>query len=97
MKIPRTLSSMWLHALVIATVVLQLVNFWVLSQGYLRAAYYMLIVIYTGLMAVEVALATRDPSGQWSVGLYLLVDIWAVSMAIRGLLRLNEKEGSNGR
>jgi len=81
---------MLLHALVITTVVLQLVNFWILSQGYWRTAYYMIIAIYTGLMAVEVALATRDPSG-----LYLLVDIWAVSMAIRGLLRLDEKESKS--
>lgn len=85
----------WFHVLTITTVVLQIVNFWVLSQGKLKTSYYLLLVIYTGLIAVELTLALRDSADQWSVGLYVLVDIWAVTMAAKGIHRIKQTEAGS--
>lgn len=84
----------WFHTLTISTVILQLINFWVLSQGRLKLSYYLLLLIYTGLVAVELTLALRDTTDQWSVGLYVVVDAWAVAMALKGLHRIRKTEAA---
>jgi len=84
----------WFHALTITTVVLQLINFWILSQGKLKTSYYLLLVIYISLIVVELTIAFRDTAGQWSVGLYVLVDAWAIAMAIVGIRRINKTEAA---
>lgn len=86
----------WFHSLIVATVLLQFVNFWVLSQGKLKLSYYLLLVIYSGLVVVEVTLALRDSADQWSVGLYVLVDLWAIAMAASGLRRMRKTQASRG-
>jgi hypothetical protein len=82
---------MWLHLLILTTVILQLINFWILSQGKLETSFKLLLVIYSGLIVVELALAARDLATQWSVALYVIVDAWAILMALRGLKRLKNK------
>jgi len=84
----------WFHALTITTVILQLINFWILAQGKLKTSYYLLLAIYISLIVVELTLALRDTAGQWSVGLYVLVDAWAIAMAILGIRRINKAEAA---
>lgn len=54
----------------------------------MRQSYYLMILIYLGYIVVESYLAIRD-SYQWSVGLFVAVDVWAILMAIKGLKSLN--------
>lgn len=73
---------------VVITVALQALNFYWLSKG--RISYRLMIAIYLGFGTVEAWLAARDPF-QFSVMLFVALDLWAILMAYKGLLKEREQ------
>lgn len=72
--------------MVILTVGLQVCAHWFLSRGSLKIVYILNIFVYLCYAAMEVILSVNDPT-QWAVILFLIVDVWALTMAIKGLRR----------
>ncbi len=74
----------WFDVLTVATVGLQFFNFWLVSKG--KINYPLLIVIYVGYIILETTLALNQKD-QIFILLFNLVNIWAIAMAIKGMLR----------
>lgn len=74
------------------TVLLQVINFYLFSMGYMRTCYWLSIVVYSGYAVVEGWLGWRDPQ-QSTVWLFVGLDLWAIFMAVRGLRRLRHGQG----
>ena len=64
------------------TFLLQVRNFWVMRNGHVP--YYGLIAVYSGYAVLEGWLAIRDPA-QATMGLFVLLDLWAVAMMLKGV------------
>lgn len=54
---------------------------WYLGHGY--HLYWLMVVVYTGYTAVELMPALRTRA-QWSILLFVGLDLWALGMAIYG-------------
>ena len=75
--------------MVITTASMQALNMWWLAKG--RVSYPLMFSIYAGYLVIETTLALRD-SYQWSIGLFCLLNIWAMGMGVRGLLRERQEK-----
>lgn len=73
-----------LTALSAITAILMAINLWFNAKG--KIVYPLLLVVYSGYAVVELSLALRD-SYQWSIILFVLLDFWAISMAIKGWIK----------
>lgn len=75
----------------IITVALNVGSHWNLSKGNNKAVYILNVFVYASYFVIETALAFNDPS-QIGILIFNVLNLWAFSMAIKGLLRLREKE-----
>lgn len=66
-------------------------KFWYLSDGNLWLTYRLDLVVYTAYTILETYLALRDPS-QTSLLLMNIINIWALMMAVKGIMRLKKEE-----
>lgn len=66
---------------------------WLISRGKLEFAYPLLMLVYSMYITIETILAFNDPT-QISILLFNIVNVWAFSMAFKGMRRLQkEKQG----
>jgi hypothetical protein len=79
--------ALFLTTITIVTVALNIALHWNIAKGDLRVVYPISMVVYLGYIVVETSLAFRHPE-QISILLYNITNIWALSMAIKGYLRL---------
>ena len=79
--------ALFLTAITVMTVALNVALHWNISKGNLKVVYPISMAVYIGYIVVETALAFRHPE-QISVLLYNITNVWALSMAIKGYLRL---------
>jgi uncharacterized membrane protein len=57
----------------------------------MASVYVLSMIVYTGYILVETALAFRDPE-QISVLLFNIINVWALLMAVKGHLRLKKEQ-----
>lgn len=80
----------WFNIGVVLTVVLQFINFWLISKG--KINYYVMIATYIGYLILETILALKEED-QYMVLVFNLVNVWALSMTVKGLLRQRKEQG----
>lgn len=68
-----------------------LTNHWFLSKGKLHISYPLIIIACTCYIIVETILALRDPV-QLGILVFNLTNLWAIIMALKGLMRLKEEK-----
>jgi uncharacterized membrane protein len=68
-----------------------MMNHWFLSKGKLNYSYPLIICACSCYIVIETYLAIRDPV-QLGVLVFNFVNLWAIVMAVKGLLRLKEKQ-----
>ena len=73
----------------IVTVLLNVASHWNLSKGNNRMVYILNIFVYASYFIIETALAFNDPS-QIGILIFNILNLWAFSMAIKGLMRLRK-------
>lgn len=71
----------------IAAVVLQFIHLWLYSEGKLKYAYPMALVVYTTYLVVETTLGFASPE-QLGILIFNIVNLWGMAMAIRGMKKL---------
>lgn len=73
----------WLAKLTLITVVLQVWNLYRVNVNG-EVSHWLMVAVYTGYLVVEMAIAVE---GGWMafVGLFCLLDLWAIGTAVRGL------------
>lgn len=79
----------WFNIGVVLTVVLQFINFWLISKG--KINYYVMIATYIGYLILETILALKEED-QHMVLVFNLVNVWALSMTVKGLLRQRKEK-----
>lgn len=72
--------------IIYAAVILQLLNFYMLSAGKIISVYYLTAIVAVLYGITETWVAMRDPD-QLEILLFVGLDIWAFLMATRGLIR----------
>lgn len=82
-------TSLFLLVMTLLSVALQIANHWFLSKGRLEISYPLTILVYICCTVLETFLALRDPT-QWSIILFVPMYLWAIIMAVKGMLRLRE-------
>lgn len=70
--------------------IISLLNHWFLSQGKLHISYPLIILACTCYIVIETMLAFRDPV-QMGIMVFGVGNIWAITMACKGLKRLKKK------
>lgn len=78
----------------IVTVVLNVLSHWNLSRGNNKTVYILNLFVYASYFAIETALAFNDPS-QIGILLFNVLNLWAFSMAVKGLLRLRREKNAS--
>ena len=68
---------------------MQALNMWWLGKG--KVSYALMFSIYAGYLVIETTLALRD-TYQWSIGLFCLLNVWAMGMGVRGYLRERQEK-----
>lgn len=76
---------------IFVTFFIQIYNFWLFSHGFLKKSYYATLFAYTGFIVSESMIALNAP-GQSSVFLFVILDVWAIFMSIKGLIRIKKEE-----
>jgi hypothetical protein len=82
--------STFLPFMIVALVVSNMTSHFLLQRGDTYSVYRINIISFTLYIVIETWLAIRDPS-QWSVILFNVSNVWALSMAIKGFLRTRHK------
>ena len=77
--------------LTVCAVSFQLLKHWVFSKGNLWLGYRLNVVIFSCYLILETILAFNAP-GQLTLLFMNIVNVWALTMAIRGILRLEKEE-----
>lgn len=72
-------------------IILQIFKHWSLYKGNLRTVYYLNIAVFIGYFITESTVAFNDPS-QWPLIFMNVVNVFAIVMSLKGLMRLNEEE-----
>lgn len=76
-----------LTLIVITSISMQAVQFWAISAGKLRLAYWLMVasgILHTGLATM---VGMHDPS-QRSMLAFIGLHLWTLAMGVKGLLRL---------
>jgi hypothetical protein len=84
-------TSVVLSILTACIVCLQLFKFWVYSNGNLWLSYRLNCIIFTGYLITETIVAFNAP-GQMALLFMNIVNVWALAMNIKGIMRL-KREG----
>lgn len=87
--------AIFLLLMTLLSVGLQVANHWYLSKGKLELSYPLTILVYICCTVLETYLAFRDPS-QWSIILFVPMYIWAIVMAVKGIVRLRRERQHAG-
>lgn len=77
------LDMKWIDILVLGTIALQSYNFWLLSDKKLDKYYPLAVLVHIGYVIIGTVLAVNF---SWSFAAFVLLDIWAVIMAIKGMI-----------
>lgn len=80
-----------LFLLAVLVVGLQFFNHWNLSKGNLKLSYPLIIAIAIANIIVDVYLTFIHPE-QIGVLIYTFANVWAIWMAIKGLIRLRKEQ-----
>lgn len=75
----------------VIAVVTQILNYWFLSKGMLKMTYRFSSVTYLFYLVIDLMLAMHD-SEQWSMYLFTLTNVWALTMSLKGFARLRHAE-----
>lgn len=70
---------------------ISLANHWFLSRGMLHVSYPLIMVACTCYIVIETIIAFRDPV-QMGIFVFNLVNLWAIIMAAKGLIRLKKEK-----
>jgi len=68
-------------------------NHWFLSQGKLHISYRLIITACVCYAIIDTLLALRDPA-QMGILVFNIGNIWAITMALRGLKRIKKRENN---
>jgi uncharacterized membrane protein YfcA len=72
-------------------ILLQVFKHWFLYKGNLKLVYILNIAVFIGYFIIESTVAFNDPS-QWPLIFMNIVNVFAIVMAIKGLMRIKEEE-----
>ena len=86
-----TTYAIFVTAMSIVAVTMQILNHWLLSKGSLKSHHITTIVVATFYIVIETSLALRDPA-QISIMLFNIVNVWMLIMAVKGLRRISRLE-----
>ena len=78
------------------SVVLILINHWMISNGNLQKAYPIIVVIATMNIITDIYLALTHLE-QLGMLLYMISNTWAIFMAMRGMRRLKKEQKEDKR
>ena len=78
--------------LTLIAVSLQFMSYWYVSQGRMLEYYVLSAIACACCVVINYSLSTRDPS-QWSMLLFIGVNIWGLMTLVRGLIRLKREKG----
>ena len=71
-------------------VVIQFFNWWFLSKGAMKIVYVLSTIVYSCYIIIDMFLVLHDKT-QWSMIMFVCVNIWALIMSIKGTLRMKNE------
>ena len=76
----------------IIILILSLIKFWKLSKGNLKLTYQLDLIVFPCYIILETIVALNH-SSQSSLLFMNVINVWAIVMAIKGLIRVSKESG----